>query len=94
MAEVIEQADDVAPAGVVGIGGDDLLQELNLVFGGLAVVGGRLDDLERNMSIKPVSAIGSALRDLSSPRTLYPSRARPGQISQVVTRKGVSSTYG
>jgi len=44
--ERVEQADDVLAAGVVGVGLDDALEQLDLVDGSLGVVGGGAHDLE------------------------------------------------
>lgn len=46
VVEGVEQTDDVSAARVVLVRVDDLLQELDLVEGGLGVVGGRAHDLE------------------------------------------------
>ena len=46
VVERVEQADDVLAAGVGLLGVDDLLQQLDLVEGGLGVVGGGAHDLE------------------------------------------------
>ncbi len=47
--EGIQQADDMFLAGMVGVGLDDLLQQLNLIDGGLGVMGGGTDDFEGDM---------------------------------------------
>ena len=44
--EGVEEGDDVLAPGVVGLGLDDLAEQLDLVDGGLGVVGGRAYDLE------------------------------------------------
>lgn len=41
----VEEADDVLTAGVIRLGLDDAVEKLNLVYGGLGVMGGRADDL-------------------------------------------------
>jgi hypothetical protein len=55
--EGVEQADDVFSAGMVGFGLDNSVEKLNLVDGGLGVVGSGADDLEGN-----VLAIGVVAR--------------------------------
>ncbi len=45
----VQQADDVFAPGVVRVRLDDLVEQLNLVDGGLGIVGGRPYDFERNV---------------------------------------------
>ena len=49
VTKVIEQRNDMPSPGVMRIGADDFLQQLDLVFGRLGVVRRRLDDLERHV---------------------------------------------
>lgn len=44
--EGVEKADDVFPAGMLRLRGDNLLEELDLVDGGLCVVCGGAHDFE------------------------------------------------
>ena len=52
MTKVVEEADDVGPARVCWVGGDDALEELNFVQGCLGVPGSGLDDLEGNVAVR------------------------------------------
>lgn len=45
----IQQADDMLLAGMVGVGLDDLLQQFDLIDGGLGVMSGGADDFEGDM---------------------------------------------
>lgn len=47
--ERVEKADNVFPAGMVRLGLNNLIEKLDLIDGGFGVVGGRTDDLERDM---------------------------------------------
>jgi hypothetical protein len=53
VTEVVEQLDDVSTTGMVGIGGDEALEQLDLVEGSFGVVSVRLDDLESDVTFNP-----------------------------------------
>lgn len=54
VVEGVEEADDMGAAGVVLVGVDDLLEQLDLVEGGLGVVGGGSHDLEGDVLTRGV----------------------------------------
>lgn len=54
--ERVEEADDMFAAGVVWLGVDNLLQQLDLVDSGLCVVCCGADDLERHMFSRGIIA--------------------------------------
>lgn len=54
MPEVVEEGDDMSSAGMGVVGGDNALEELDLVEGCLCIAGRGLDDLECNVAIEPV----------------------------------------
>ena len=74
--KVIEQRDDVPPAGVMRIGRDDFLQQLDLVLSRLGVVRGRLDDLERDVPMQLRISSEPDLRDQPALRPLMSARSR------------------
>lgn len=51
--EMVEERDDVRTAGVGLVGGDETLEKLDFVEGGLGVAGGGFDDLECDMTVHP-----------------------------------------
>jgi hypothetical protein len=55
VTEVVEQLDDVSTTGMVGIGGDEALEQLDLVEGSFGVVSVRLDDLESDVTFNPIN---------------------------------------
>lgn len=75
VAKVVEELNDMSPAGMVRIRGDETLEELDLVESGLGVVSVRLDDLESDVTLNPVvSERKRSQRSWSSEQTIREER--------------------